>query len=81
LITINRGDRNVFSCHNIGAWKFSIVVGLVIENFGCQNVWWLKKFGLHTLWRSKIILITVPCAEWIFFQLPQGMVIEFFQLP
>ncbi len=67
LITIKRGDRNVFSCHNIGDWKFSIITRLVIENFGCHKVWQLKKFSPNTLWQLKIILVVVSCADRIRF--------------
>ncbi len=81
LITIKRGDRNVFICRNIGDWNFSIIARLVIDNLGCHKVWQLKKIGPHILCQLKIILVVVPYADQICFQLPQCMVIKFFQSP
>ncbi len=67
LITIKRGDQNVFSCRKTSILKFWIVTRLVIENFGCHKVWPLKKFNPHTLRQLKIILVVVPCVNWFFF--------------
>jgi hypothetical protein len=65
LITIKRGDRNVFVCRNIGDWNFLIIARLVIDNFGCHKVWQLKNS------------VPIPCANWKLFWSSYPMLTEF----